>query len=68
MVLIYKTQEFQGEIKDSREGQVYWIPVEEFKKKELATGTEYVLEMIESGKSLECYMKAGTDGYTGTLY
>lgn len=68
MVFIYKAQNFQGEIKSSREGQVYWIPVDEFKKKELATGTEYVLEMIESGKLLECYMKAGTDGYTGTLY
>ena len=68
VIFIYKTQEFSGTLKSSEEGQVYWIPLEQFKKKELATGTEHVVEMIESGRFKECYMQSETDGYVGKLY
>ena len=48
--------------------QVYWIPLEELKTKELATGMEYVLQILESEQVNECYMKRKTEGYVGTLY
>ena len=57
-----------GELKSSEEGKVYWIPLEELKKCELATGMEYVLELMESDQVNECYMKRKTEGYVGTLY
>lgn len=55
-------------VKGNYTGMVYWIPVEQFRQTELATGTEYVLEMAESGKALECYMKLEVESYRGTLY
>ncbi len=52
----------------SEEGQVYWIPLEELKTKELATGMEYVLQILESEQVNECYMHLEADGYVGDLY
>jgi len=63
-----KQKNLQGNLKSSEEGKVYWIPLEELKKRELATGMEYVLEIIESDQVNECYMKRETQGYVGTLY
>lgn len=68
VLFLYKTEEFTGELKSSEEGKVYWIPLEELKKRELATGMEYVLEIMESDQVNECYMKRETQGYVGTLY
>ena len=68
MYFLYKAEKFSGELKSSEEGKVYWIPLEELKKRELATGMEYVLEIMESDQVNECYMKRETQGYVGTLY
>ena len=40
----------------------------EFKEKELATGMEYVLQMMESTQMNECYMHLEDGKYIGTLY
>ena len=40
----------------------------EFKEKELATGMEYVLQMMESTQMNECYMHLKDGKYIGTLY
>ena len=68
VLFLYKAEKFSGELKSSEEGKVYWIPLEELKKRELATGMEYVLELMESDQVNECYMKRKTEGYVGTLY
>ena len=68
VLFLYKAEKFSGELKSSEEGKVYWIPLEELKKRELATGMEYVLEIMESDQVNECYMKRETQGYVGTLY
>lgn len=52
----------------SEEGKVYWIPVEELKSKELATGMEYVLKIMESEQIGECYMHLEANGFVGDLY
>ena len=57
-----------GELTSSEEGRVYWIPLEELKTKELATGMEYVLQILESEQVNECYMHLEADGYVGDLY
>ena len=48
MITLYKAEKFTGTLTSSEEGKVYWIPVEELKSKELATGMEYVLQIMES--------------------
>ena len=40
VITLYKADKFTGELKSSEEGRVYWIPLEELKTKELATGME----------------------------
>ena len=65
---LYKTAEYEGELTSSEEGRVYWIPLEELKTKELATGMEHVLRILESEKVDECYMHLEADGYVGDLY
>ena len=40
MITLYRADRFIGELTSSEEGQVYWIPLEELKTKELATGME----------------------------
>lgn len=68
VITLYKADKFTGELKSSEEGRVYWIPLEELKTKELATGMEHVLWILESEKVDECYMHLEADGYVGDLY
>lgn len=68
IIFLYKTNDFCGSLTSSEEGPVYWISLEEFKKKELATGMEYVLQILESSKINECYMHLENGGYVGDLY
>ncbi|XCP87088.1 NUDIX domain-containing protein [Roseburia hominis] len=68
VLFLYKTNEFSGFLKSSEEGQVYWISLEGFKQKELATGMEYVLQILESSRTNECYMHLEKGKYVGTLY
>ena len=68
VITLYKANKFTGELKSSEEGRVYWIPLEELKTRELATGMEHVLRILESEKVDECYMHLEADGYVGDLY
>ena len=68
VITLYKANKFTGELKSSEEGRVYWIPLEELKIRELATGMEYVLQILESEQVDECYMHLEADGYVGDLY
>ncbi|OKZ72999.1 MAG: hypothetical protein BHV87_11220 [Clostridiales bacterium 36_14] len=68
VITLYRADRFIGELTCSEEGQVYWIPLEELKTKELATGMEYVLQILESEQVNECYMHLEADGYVGDLY
>ena len=68
VITLYKADKFTGDLKSSEEGRVYWIPLEELKTKELATGMEHVLRILESEKVDECYMHLEADGYVGDLY
>jgi 8-oxo-dGTP diphosphatase len=68
VLFLYKANEYSGSLKSSEEGQVYWIPLEEFKQKELAGGMEYVLQILESPQVNECYMHLENGKYVGTLY
>ena len=68
VIFLYKADQYSGILHSSEEGKVYWIPMDEFKEKELATGMEYVLQMMESAQMNECYMRLEDGKYVGTLY
>ena len=46
MVLFYKTDKFEGMVTSSDEGEVYWITLEDMKKKKLAYGMNKMLEVF----------------------
>ena len=46
MVLLYKTDKFEGTIHSSDEGEIHWIELEEMKKSRLASGMEKMLEVF----------------------
>ncbi len=48
IVLFYKTCEFAGELRSSKEGQVFWIQRENLYHYKLANGFEKMLEVFES--------------------
>ena len=66
--MIYTAVDFEGELQSSEEGKVYWIPLDELKKRELARGTEYIIEMLEDRSINECYVELTEHGYEGKLF
>ena len=46
MVLFYKTDKFEGKLKSSDEGEVYWFELQEMKKSNLADRMDKVLEVF----------------------
>lgn len=68
VITLYQACKFSGELTSSEEGRIYWIPLKELKTRELATGMEYVLQMMESEQIGECYMHLEANGYVGNLY
>ena len=46
MVLFYKTDKYEGTVTSSDEGEVYWITLEDMKKKKLAYGMNKMLEVF----------------------
>lgn len=46
MVLLYKTDKFEGTVTSSEEGEVYWTTLEEMKQKKLAYGMDKMLEVF----------------------
>ncbi len=46
MVLLYKTDKFEGTVKSSEEGEVFWTTLEEMKQKKMAYGMDKMLEVF----------------------
>ena len=55
IVLFYKTNQFEGRLESSREGEVFWIPRAELFNYELANDFEQMLEVFESDDLSEFY-------------
>ncbi len=56
VVMIYKASEFSGELKSSEEGDVFWIPLSEFRNMNLAEGMLEVLEICMEEEFAEVFM------------
>ncbi|MBQ7934561.1 MAG: 8-oxo-dGTP diphosphatase [Lachnospiraceae bacterium] len=46
MVLLYKTNQFTGELKSSMEGEVYWVDLQELSGLPMATGMDGMLRVF----------------------
>ena len=61
IVLFYKTNEFRGELKSSREGEVFWIKREELANYHLAEDFDEMIKVFEDEELSEClYDENGT--------
>lgn len=60
--LLYKADEYEGELKSSEEGKVYWISRKEYEKRELAVGMKRVLKLLENDGLTECFMEIQENG------
>lgn len=67
VVFLYKTDQYSGELHSSEEGNVFWLPQEEFLKQRLTVGAERVWKIMHSGIS-ECYMRKEGRKYTPYLF
>ena len=55
IVFLYKTNSFEGELKSSEEGEVFWIQLDEIKNYKLSEGFEEMLEIFLNDKLSENY-------------
>lgn len=67
IVYIYKAIKFKGKLTSSSEGQVYWISLDDFLKKDLAPGMEAVVKLIQDDELHECFMEIDGDGLVERL-
>lgn len=67
-IFLYKATEFTGELKSSEEGDVFWVPLEEYQKMELALGMDQVLKILCKEQFHECYMQREDGRYQESLY
>lgn len=68
ILFVYHATEYTGTLKSSREGKVYWAPLKELKKENLAVGSDKVIELIEQEGMRECIMRRRGDTYAGELF
>lgn len=61
MVLLYKTNEFTGEIQSSEEGNVYWMDLDEMYHSNLAEGMDKMLELFLDEKLSEDFFYKEND-------
>lgn len=68
VVFLYQADQFEGELTSSEEGEVYWLPKEEFLGQKLAVGMDRVWKIMHSDQIMECHMVKDTDDYQPHLY
>ena len=67
-IFLYSATEYSGELKGSDEGEVCWIPLDDFRKMELAQGMQEVIEICSGGGARECHMVLEDGEYKGYMY
>lgn len=67
IILVYKASEYEGVLHSSDEGEVYWINKEDFLKQPLATGMEYVWDIVHK-QHQECIMSNMGEHKRGDLF
>ena len=55
IVLLYKTDKFEGIVTSSEEGDVFWLTLDEMKQRKLAYGMDKMLEVFLNDKISEYF-------------
>ena len=61
IVLLYKTDQFEGELKSSREGKVFWLYRNDISSANLIWNMRELLEIFESDQYSEFFFQAGKE-------
>lgn len=67
MVLLYKTDRFEGELHASDEGNVFWLELDEMKKANLADGMAKTLDVFLNERLSEYYFHQENGEWTEVL-
>lgn len=61
IVLLYKTDQFEGELKNSREGKVFWLERNDISSANLIWNMRELLEIFETDQYSEFFFQAGKE-------
>lgn len=61
IVLLYKTDQFEGELKNSREGKVFWLDRSDISSANLIWNMRELLEIFETDQYSEFFFQAGKE-------
>ena len=61
IVLLYKTDQFEGELKNSREGEVFWLDRNDISSANLIWNMRELLEIFETDQYSEFFFQAGKE-------
>lgn len=61
IVLLYKTDQFEGELKNSREGKVFWLDRNDISSANLIWDMRELLEIFETDQYSEFFFQAGKE-------
>lgn len=67
MVLLYKTDKFEGNLTSSEEGEVYWISLDEMKQMQLAEGMDKMLQIFQNEEISEYFFYKENGKWIGEL-
>lgn len=67
VVLLYKTNQFTGTLRSSREGEVFWLSLDELKAADLAEGMEETIKVFLDDNLSEMFYIKEQDAWTITL-
>ena len=67
MVLLYKTDKFEGTIHSSAEGEVYWMELDAMKQHKLASGMDKMLEVFLNEDFSEYFFHKENDKWIEVL-
>ena len=68
IIFLYRADQFTGTLKGSEEGEVFWMPLKEYRKRELAAGMDQVLKIVCDETARECYMQPNDGQYQELLF
>lgn len=67
IVLLYKTNQFEGELKSSEEGGVFWLDRSEIDKANLIWNMRELMQIFETDNFSEFFFKIQNGTYEGQL-
>ncbi len=67
IVLLYKTNQFSGELRSSREGRVFWIEIEELEHMHTIWNMKEIVQILTTDTYGEYFIVNENDEWNGTL-